>query len=197
MFNRGSGVLLHITSLPSSYGIGDLGPEAYRFVDFLIRPNSEFWQVLPLNPTDPIYGNSPYSSISAFAGNTLLISPDLLLRKALFPGRILIPFLSFRRIGADFLDVIHYKDKVLETVIRTLPLCARGKDGSALRPFVEKAPMAGGFFSFCCLEKTLDGKVWNLWPGDMRDRDPSLSEGGPQGMWRPNRESEILAIPFP
>ena len=76
MFNRGSGVLLHITSLPSVYGIGDLGPEAYRFADFLDTAKQRYWQVLPLNPTDPIYGNSPYSSISAFAGNTLLISPD-------------------------------------------------------------------------------------------------------------------------
>ena len=58
MDKRGSGILLHITSLPSSYGVGDLGPEAYRFVDFLKKTKQRYWQVLPLNPTDPLYGNS-------------------------------------------------------------------------------------------------------------------------------------------
>src|SRR5205085_2431430 len=78
MKTRGSGVLLHITSLPSPYGIGDLGPEAYRFVDFLAESRQSYWQVLPINPTSTSIGNSPYSSDSAFAGNPLLISPRLL-----------------------------------------------------------------------------------------------------------------------
>jgi 4-alpha-glucanotransferase len=85
MDKRGSGILLHVTSLPSSYGVGDLGPEAYRFTDFLAQAKQSYWQVLPLNPTNPAYGNSPYSSISAFAGNTLLISPDLLIEEGLLP----------------------------------------------------------------------------------------------------------------
>ncbi|MDP2967990.1 MAG: 4-alpha-glucanotransferase, partial [Deltaproteobacteria bacterium] len=79
MTQRGSGILLHITSLPSSFGIGDLGPSAYQFADFLTRTKQSYWQVLPLNPTDLACGNSPYSSPSAFAGNTLLISPELLM----------------------------------------------------------------------------------------------------------------------
>src|SRR5687767_2611212 len=73
---RGAGILLHPTSLPGPYGIGDLGPEAYAFVDFLIDAGQSLWQMLPLGPTDN--GNSPYASYSAFAGNTLLISPDQL-----------------------------------------------------------------------------------------------------------------------
>jgi 4-alpha-glucanotransferase len=81
MDKRGSGILLHITSLPSSYGVGDLGPEAFSFADFLARKKKTYWQVLPLNPTYPVYGNSPYSSVSSFAGNTLIISPDLLLEE--------------------------------------------------------------------------------------------------------------------
>ena len=67
MSKRGSGILLHVTSLPSPYGIGDLGPSAYKFADFLVDTRQSYWQVLPLNPTDPINGNSPYSSQSAFA----------------------------------------------------------------------------------------------------------------------------------
>lgn len=73
---RTSGILLHPTSLPSRFGIGDLGPEAYKFVDFLAAAGQSLWQVLPLGPTG--YGDSPYASYSAFAGNTLLVSPELL-----------------------------------------------------------------------------------------------------------------------
>lgn len=81
MFARSSGVLLHITSLPGKYGIGDLGPEAVRFLDFLAAGGQRWWQVLPLNP--PGYGNSPYQCWSAFAGNPLLVSPALLLADGL------------------------------------------------------------------------------------------------------------------
>ena len=73
-FQRASGILLHPTSLPGKYGIGDLGAEAYRFVDFLAASHCKLWQVLPLGPTG--YGDSPYQSFSAFAGNPYLISPD-------------------------------------------------------------------------------------------------------------------------
>jgi len=68
MDKRSSGILMHITSLPSRFGIGDLGPEAYHFADFLIETKQTYWQVLPLNPTSLISGNSPYASYSAFAG---------------------------------------------------------------------------------------------------------------------------------
>ncbi len=75
---RSSGLLLHITSLPSAHGVGDLGPEAYRFADFLEAAGQTYWQILPLTPLDPGAGFSPYSSPSAFAGNTLLISLEKL-----------------------------------------------------------------------------------------------------------------------
>ena len=81
--NRRSGMLLHITSLPSSHGIGDLGEAANKFVDFLAETRQCLWQVLPLNPTRTIYGNSPYSSYSAFAGNHLMISLDLLVQEGI------------------------------------------------------------------------------------------------------------------
>lgn len=75
-FKRASGILLHPTSLPSDFGIGDLGKESYKFIDFLEESGQRLWQTLPLGATG--YGNSPYASYSAFAGNTLLISPELL-----------------------------------------------------------------------------------------------------------------------
>src|ERR1700678_1357726 len=75
-FQRSSGILLHISSLPSYGGIGELGPEAYRFLDFLAAGKQHIWQVLPLSPTG--YGNSPYAGSSAFAGNPYLISLEFL-----------------------------------------------------------------------------------------------------------------------
>src|SRR5580765_4921607 len=78
---RRSGVLLHPTSLPSRFGIGDLGPAASDFLDFLARGRQTLWQVLPLGPTG--FGDSPYASPSAFAGNPLLISPDQLIEDGL------------------------------------------------------------------------------------------------------------------
>ena len=76
---RSSGILLHITSLPSKYGIGNLGKEAYAFVDFLKQAGQKYWQILPLCP--PGYGDSPYQGFSAFAGNPYLIDPEELVEK--------------------------------------------------------------------------------------------------------------------
>jgi 4-alpha-glucanotransferase len=78
-FPRSSGILLHPTSLPSPYGIGDLGPQAYAFADFLHESGQRIWQVLPLGPTG--YGDSPYQCFSAFAGNPMLISIDRLVER--------------------------------------------------------------------------------------------------------------------
>ena len=86
--DRLSGILLHVTSLPSYGGMGDFGPEAYAFVDFLRAAKQRLWQVLPLSPTG--YGSSPYSALSAFAGNPLLISLEFLVRDGwLTPPRAL------------------------------------------------------------------------------------------------------------
>src|SRR5215510_13207402 len=80
-FPRASGILLHPTSLPGRFAIGDLGPAAYRFADFLVASGQRLWQVLPLGPTG--YGDSPYACYSAFAGNTMLVSPERLVEAGL------------------------------------------------------------------------------------------------------------------
>lgn len=80
---RSAGILLHISSLPSRFGIGDLGPESYAFADFLQKSGFTYWQILPLSPTEEISGHSPYSGLSAFAGNILLISPEHLVEEGL------------------------------------------------------------------------------------------------------------------
>ena len=75
---RSAGILLHPTSLPGPYGIGDLGPSAYGWIDALVHARQKWWQILPLGPTS--YGNSPYQCVSAFAGNPFLISPQFLIQ---------------------------------------------------------------------------------------------------------------------
>src|SRR5437762_171594 len=80
-FKRSSGILLHPTSLPGRFGVGDLGPAAYEFVEWLAAAGQTFWQIMPLGPTG--YGDSPYSSFSAFAGNTNLVSPEKLFESGL------------------------------------------------------------------------------------------------------------------
>ena len=136
MDKRGSGILLHVTSLPSSYGVGDLGPEAYRFADFLGQTKQSCWQVLPLNPTHPVYGNSPYSSISAFAGNTLLISPDLLIEEGLLSREDIDPIPSFPEGRCDFPEATRYKKTLLERAVHRFNL--RQEERESLRPSVQK-----------------------------------------------------------
>src|SRR5262249_17853760 len=110
-FPRASGILLHPTSLPGRFGIGDLGPTAYRFADFLIASGQSLWQVLPLGPTG--YGDSPYACYSAFAGNTLLISPEKLTAEGLLAQDELdeIPSLSGEMV--DFGRAHEIKDTLL------------------------------------------------------------------------------------
>src|SRR5713226_9269220 len=111
-FPRSSGILLHPTSLTGRFGIGDLGDEAYRFAEFLAASGQSLWQVLPLGPTG--YGDSPYACYSAFAGNTLLISPELLLNEGLLAKEDLasIPASSPERV--DFESVHKSKNAVLD-----------------------------------------------------------------------------------
>src|SRR5690348_4899985 len=108
-FPRASGILLHPTSLPGGFSVGDLGPEAYKFVDFLVSAGQSLWQVLPLGPTG--YGDSPYACYSAFAGNTLLISPDDLVARGLLDTD-LKPDLITERV--DFGEAHRIKEGILQ-----------------------------------------------------------------------------------
>jgi 4-alpha-glucanotransferase len=108
-FERSAGILLHPTSLPGKYGIGDLGNDAYRFVDFLAEAGQTLWQVFPLGPTG--YGDSPYQCFSAFAGNPLLVSPDKLIEDGfLSEDEINNPSTS-NPAKIDYGKVIEYKKK--------------------------------------------------------------------------------------
>ena len=106
-FNRSGGILLHPTSLPGKFGIGDLGPNAYRWVDFLAETNSKLWQILPLGQTG--YGDSPYQCFSAFAGNIYLISPEALLEDDLLEKDDLEKLPHFPTVNVDFGLIIEWK----------------------------------------------------------------------------------------
>src|SRR5271169_1075136 len=109
---RASGVLLHVTSLPSPYGIGDLGPSAFAWVDRLCAAGQGWWQALPLGPTG--YGNSPYQSLSSFAGNELLLSPDDLIDDGLLRASD-CEGVAFSPAYIDYSAVIPFKRRLLET----------------------------------------------------------------------------------
>lgn len=170
MNRRGSGLLLHVTSLPSPYGIGDLGPEAYRFADFLAETGQSFWQVLPLNPTG--YGNSPYSSPSAFAGNTLLISPDLLVAEGLLTAEEVESRPSFPEGRCDYGAVIPFKERLFETAYERFK--AR-PDRHGYEEFCEHSESwLAGYAQFVALKGLFSGKSWNEWPEAVRDRKPEI-----------------------
>ena len=174
MITRGSGILLHITSLPSAFGIGDLGPAARRFVDFLASAGQSYWQILPLNPTDGAGAHSPYHSDSAFAGNPLLISPeDLVTAGYLTPGD-LAPFrrdengaeaqrVDFSSVETDRADLL---DRAFKRFRRSEPPADYHRFRSDNRHWLDD------FVRFEALKARFDGRPWIEWPDGVRNREP-------------------------
>ena len=113
--SKSSGLLLHITALPSDYGIGDLGKAAYRFVDFLKKSRQKFWQVLPVNET---FSGSPYNCISSFAGNTLLINTDALLKRKLLKKKISAPGWLKDSERVNFKKVYKFKEAIFKKAFK-------------------------------------------------------------------------------
>ena len=166
---RGSGVLLHITSLPSPYGIGDLGPSAYRFLDFLHESKQRYWQILPLNPTDSVHSDSPYSSISAFAGNPLLISPEFLVRNGLLLSSELEPVSDLPGGRIDYPQVHRAKKKFLASAYERFR--ARGNREDFEKFCREEAFWLEDFALFRALKEIQDSQTWGDWPPALRDRN--------------------------
>src|ERR687892_840858 len=121
-FSRAGGILLHPTSLPGPYGIGDLGPQAYRFVDWLASTGCKLWQVLPLGPTG--YGDSPYQCFSAFAGNPYLISFEALIEDGLLTADDLMEMPKFHASRVDYGLLIPWKLRLLQKAFSRLPSTA-------------------------------------------------------------------------
>lgn len=118
MNKRSSGVLLHLTSLPGDYGIGDLGSDAFRFIDLLNAAGQSSWQFLPIGPTSSVFDNSPYMSRSVFAGNPLLISPEKLHASGLLSQSDLADRPDFSQYFVEYEKVAPYKKKLLQTAFQ-------------------------------------------------------------------------------
>jgi len=169
-FPRASGVLLHPTSLPGRYGIGDLGTEAYAWIDFLKSAKQKLWQVLPLGPTG--YGDSPYQSFSAFAGNPYLVSPDALFEAGLLQREDLEDTPAFPSASVDFGPVITYKLKVLDRAFERF-LAIGGPLREEFEAFTrEHAGWLDDYALFMALKQSL-GKVWSDWDEDLALRNPA------------------------
>lgn len=170
MKRRESGVLLHVTSLPSPFGIGDLGPEAFRFVDFMTEARQSCWQVLPLNPTDTAFGNSPYHSLSVFAFSKLLISPEMLVKDGLLRESDLAAARSGPRLRVDYPRVTEQKTMLLERACKAF--LDRPKEAAFADFCAANAGWLDDFASFVAFKGRFKGRPWTAWPPGIRDREP-------------------------
>ena len=162
---RTSGILLHPTSLPGPFGIGDLGKRAYHFVDWLHDAKQQLWQVLPLGPTG--YGDSPYQCFSAFAGNPLLIDlEDLVKRGYLAPDDLAVPI--FPRERVDFGPVITWKMNVLEQAYQRFQPMHAGADFDSF--IAEQQWWLADYGLFMALKGEHGGRPWPEWEPALRDR---------------------------
>ncbi len=172
-YQRGAGILLHITSLPSRYGIGDLGPEAKSFARFLNRSGQRYWQVLPLNPITSKQHHSPYSATSAFAGNTLLISPDVLVEDGYLKRNDLkylyLPSLE----NVDFAKAKQIKISLLEKAYYNF---CQGRFTVQKRLFQKfckhEAHWLDDFAIYQVLSQKFENKEWHEWPVSYKRRTP-------------------------
>ena len=171
---RNSGILLHPTSLPTTYGIGDLGPSAYCFIDFLERSGQTFWQMLPLGPTG--YGDSPYQTLSAFGGNPMLISPELLIEDGLLSSKE-IETECFAQTHVAYEQVIPYKFKLLKKAYLHFKLLPKHLLVEPFHDFcMKEAEWLEDFVLFSALKSHHDNRPWTEWPKALRMRHPKALE---------------------
>ena len=172
---RKSGILMHISSLPSEFGIGDLGRAAYSFADFLADSCQTVWQVLPFNPSSPNCGNSPYFGVSAFAGNPLLISPDQLVEQGFISCEDLGRGPQFDSTRVDYPKVTEFKKRVIEIAYERFK--ERPDKGMYERFVKSNAHWLDDYTLFVSLKDCFSGAPWNQWPAEIRDRtQPALDD---------------------
>ncbi|MGC9950353.1 MAG: 4-alpha-glucanotransferase [Bryobacteraceae bacterium] len=188
-FPRSSGILLHPTSLPGRFGIGDLGPEAYRFVDFLAAAGQRIWQVLPLGPTG--YGDSPYQLFSAFAGNPLLISIDQLAEERWLTGEELAAAPVFPADEVDYGRVIRCKLPLLRAAYARFKTSWKNRDDFGdFRSLCDA--WLGDYTLFMAVKAAHGGEsVWSRWEPDIAAREPEALKA-----WRARLADEIAALEF-
>jgi 4-alpha-glucanotransferase len=171
-FERSSGILLHPTSLPGPYGIGDLGPQAYQFIDWLASTGCKLWQVLPLGPTG--YGDSPYQCFSAFAGNPYLISPEILIQDGLLTQADLNNKPDFDDSRVDFGLLIPWK---LDLLLKAFSRFASDDLHKEFDYFcAENAAWLDDYALFMSLKEANGGGAWNAWNKSIRTRKQSAMD---------------------
>ena len=171
-FDRASGVLLHPTSLPGPYGIGEIGPEAYRFIDVLQATGQHLWQILPLGPTS--FGDSPYQSPSTFAGNPLWISFDLLIQDKLLTKAQLKHFPAFPADKVDFGPVIAARFAVLKKVCASFGEKASPDMQAEFADFCARsADWLDDYALFSALKDAHGGVPWTQWEPELGRREPA------------------------
>ena len=195
-FERASGILLHPTSLPSLGGIGDLGPEAHRFADFLCAARQSIWQVLPLSPTG--LGNSPYSATSAFAGNPLLISLELL-RDHQWLTKEDLTSMPTTSGTVRFAEVAATKTPLLRRAARNFlerPPDALGEHARFEAFCRENSWWLEEFVLFTCLRERFHAESWNRWPRSLAERHPDALAKARQDLAAELQVERVLQFAF-
>jgi 4-alpha-glucanotransferase len=184
-FPRASGILMHPTSLPGRYGIGDLGDAAYDFLDFLAAAGQAYWQVLPLSPTG--YGDSPYQGLSAFAGNPMLISPDRLIDLGHLSASDLVDLPHFPNDRVDFGPVIYHKTRLLNRAFANFRSGAPTEQQASFARFCrEQAAWLDDVALFMALKEAHDLRPWEEWEAALRTRQSEALD-----RWQANLADEI------
>ncbi len=167
---RASGILLHISSLPGPYGVGDFGPQAYAWVDFLAETRQTYWQLLPINPTDGVYGHSPYSSPSAFAINPLFLSPDLLLKEGWISESDLEPRPRFLSSHVDYWDAVVLKRRVIQKTFANFIISPQ-REPEFEKFCEEQKSWVDDYALFSVLKDYCQSQEFSKWPAELRDRN--------------------------
>src|SRR5829696_3083197 len=170
-FSRAGGILFHPSSLPGPYGIGDLGPRAYQFVDWLVSTGCKLWQVLPLGPTG--YGDSPYQCFSAFAGNPYLISFDTLIEDGFLTQEDFAKIPAFSASRVDFGLLIPWKLDLLQKVFSRLPSAPENLHKEFKRFCKDNATWLDDYALFMSIKEANGGGAWSGWDESIRKRKPA------------------------
>jgi 4-alpha-glucanotransferase len=185
-FPRASGILLHPTSLPGRFGIGDLGTAAYQFIDFLNNGGQQLWQVLPLGPTG--HGNSPYMSYSSMAGNHFLISPELLREQGLLHDSDFAQLPDFPGHYVDYDPVIATKTALLLKAAEAFKTGASAEQRQHFEEFcASRAFWLNDYALFMALKGAHEGASWHQWDAAIARREPEALD-----QWRLRLTNEIF-----
>ncbi|MGF1492631.1 MAG: 4-alpha-glucanotransferase [Microcoleaceae cyanobacterium] len=185
-FPRTSGILLHLTSLPSPFGIGDVGPVAHQFVDFLRDSGQKLWQILPFGPTG--FGNSPYLAYSAFAGNPLLISPERLVEANLLTKQDLTRPPEFPTDKVDFDRVTAYKMGLFQTACDRFQKDTTSEQQTEFEDFCrDKAFWLDEYALFMAIKEDQEGASWHVWDKDIARRKPEALK-----TWQQKLEKQVF-----